>query len=78
MPLIRVNKLLNAGKIMKVTKDIPSKGRKRKLTFLRQNYLEQVPGVETHFSFLSADSYRLPQPTTAFCTGFQQKISRLR
>ena len=40
------------------------------MTFLRQNYLGQVPGVETYYSFLSADPYRLPQPTTAFCTGF--------
>jgi hypothetical protein len=40
------------------------------MTFLRQNYLEQVPGVETYYSLLSADPYRLPQPTTAFCTGF--------
>ena len=47
--------------------------RKENLTFLRQNYLEQVPGVETNYSLLSADSYRLPQPTTAFCTGFSAK-----
>jgi len=40
------------------------------MTFLRQNYLGQVPGVETYYSLLSADPYRLPQPTTAFCTGF--------
>ena len=40
------------------------------MTFLRQNYLDQVPGVETYSRLLSADFYRLPQPTTAFCTGF--------
>ena len=43
--------------------------RKRKLTFLRQNYLVQVPGVETHVGFLSVGLVQLPQPTTAFCIG---------
>ena len=45
-------------------------GKRNRMTFLRQNYLDQVPGVETHDSLLSADLYQLPQPTTAFCTGF--------
>lgn len=44
--------------------------KRNRMTFLRQNYLDQVPGVETHNRLLSADLYRLPQPTRAFCTGF--------
>ena len=49
--------------------------RKRKLTFLRQNYLVQVPGVETHVGFLSVGLVQLPQPTTAFCIGlFKESI----
>jgi len=41
----------------------------KKVTFLRQHDLDQVPGVETKNSFLSADVYRLPQSTNAYCTG---------
>jgi len=47
----------------------------KKLTFLRQNYLVQVPGVETHVGFLSVGFVQLPQPTTAFCIGFSRKVS---
>ncbi len=40
----------------------------KKVTFLRQHDLDQVPGVETKNSLLSADVYRLPQSTNAYCT----------
>ncbi len=52
-----------------------TEGGKQKKTFLRQNYLDQVPGVETHISLLSADFHRLPQPIIALCIDFGE-ISR--
>jgi len=47
----------------------------KKVTFLRQHDLDQVPGVETKNSFLSADVYRLPQSTNAYCTSKSNDIT---
>jgi len=48
----------------------------KKVTFLRQHDLDQVPGVETKNSFLSADVYRLPQSTNAaYCTSKAKDIT---
>ncbi len=49
----------------------------KKVTFLRQHDLDQVPGVETKNSFLSADVLRLPQSTNANCIS-KKRISRLQ
>ncbi len=60
---------------LKIIGRAEQEGGKQKKTFLRQNYLDQVPGVETHISLLSADFHRLPQPTIAFVNDFGE-ISR--
>ena len=46
----------------------------KKVTFLRQHDLDQVPGVETTNSFLSADVLRLPQSTNAYCISKKKDI----
>gem|GEM_PF-6712619 len=46
------------------------------MTFLRQHDLDQVPGVETKNSFLSADTHRLPQSTNACCTSKRNGITK--
>jgi hypothetical protein len=52
-------------------------GSEKKVTFLRQHDLDQVPGVETQHRFLSADLHRLPQSTNAYCTGDEDRITLL-
>ena len=47
----------------------------KKATFLRQHDLDQVPGVETKNSFLSADVLRLPQSTNAYCISKTKDIT---
>lgn len=48
--------------------------KRNRMTFLRQNYLDQVPGVETHNRLLSADLYRLPSRPLHFALVSRGKV----